>query len=239
MLRRRWWLALTVMVSTGLAFSSGTDVSFEDEDGHTLEGRLYEASGRGPAILLLDPCEPDHGSLDQLGDALAQGGFHALRYDSGGAVTDEGGSERVSGSERAQRDRRGAAMARAAVAFLREQPRVDAETIGVIAAGCGSAPAMRLAMALPEVATVVFLSSSGPKTDHLTLEWFLGVKQFPQLFVTSVDDRSYKRTFSLFRKATSPHCRLIIYKGHISGTALFDHDPELANTIIAWMKRHL
>jgi pimeloyl-ACP methyl ester carboxylesterase len=148
------------------------EVEFPSDAGVMLAGTLIRPAGAGllPAVVLIAGSGPQnrdetvsgHKPFLIIADRLARAGIAVLRYDKRGV----GGS---SG------DYRGATAAdfvtdgRAALAWLRRQPGIDPNRIGLIGHSEGAEIAPEIAGGNPDIAFLVLLAPPGVRGDQVLL----------------------------------------------------------------------
>ncbi len=208
-------------------------VEFAAPDGLMLQGTYWAAAGAGPAVLLLHQCNADKDSWAPLAGALAAAGVHVLAFDFRGF----GGSrnEAVDASPEESRWSSCPDDVDRAVEFLRGMPDVDGARLGVMGASCGGSQALLLALRDPEVKAVGFLSSSLPRLGDVDVAQFQANRTLPVLAIAAEKDKgSYERAQALFAGSADPRTKLVLYKGALHGVPLFEHDPGLVASIVAW-----
>ncbi|MFC5582144.1 alpha/beta hydrolase family protein [Rhodanobacter terrae] len=147
------------------------DVLFPNQRAHvTLAGTLSVPSGKGPFPAVVLVSGTGHNTRDEtvwnhqvflvLADALNRAGVAVLRYDKRGV----GGS---SGDYDAATTADFASDADAAVAWLRRQPGIDANRIGVLGHSEGGVIAPMVADRDPNVAFVVTIAGPAIRGDRL------------------------------------------------------------------------
>lgn len=165
---------ILLAASAEVSYASEREVRFQN-DGVVLVGTLTIPTGasKSPALLMI----PGSGAVDrngngdglntdlyrQLAQRLAQLGYVTLRYDKRGV-----GSSKVSESESLALSH----MARDAVAayqFLRQQPEVDPQRVGVIGYEDGAIIAMALAGELPQPPKVLVCLAAPGRSPAIIL----------------------------------------------------------------------
>jgi dienelactone hydrolase len=218
----------------------GLDVDIAAPDGFVLKATYWAADAPGPGVLLLHQCNRDRTAWAGAARALAGAGFHVLTMDFrgfGGSVGPGVRSFRQQSDElwplwEGDVDR--------AVAFLTSLPAVGDRPIGVMGASCGGSQALLLAARTPRVGAVVFLSSGLPWVDDQDVQAFQRNHPVPVLAVAAEgDEGTARRTQELFAGSRHENSRLILYKGDEHGVPLFDRDPHLVETIVAFFAANL
>jgi dienelactone hydrolase len=205
------------------------DVAIAAADGLVLRGSYFPAGSPGPGVLLLHQCNRDRESYEPLARRLADAGFHVLTFDFRGFGESVGGSVRDFRSQHEELWPSFDEDVDDALAFLTDLPGVDGERIGALGASCGGSQVLLLANRHPGVKAVVFLSSSLPCARAIPI---LGI-------AAEEDTRTAERTERVFRRSKHPDTRLLLYKGNLHGVPLFEHDPDLAQSLTAWFSDHL
>ena len=142
-----------------------TDVTFENAGaGVTLAGTLTRPRGgaKAPAVILISGSGPqdrnealmNHKPFLVLADHLTRAGIAVLRYD-------DRGTAKSTGDFAASTTEDFAADARAALAFLRKQPGIDSDRVGVLGHSEGAMAGPMVAAGNPDVAFVVMLAGPG------------------------------------------------------------------------------
>lgn len=232
--------AVLLLAASGRAGAAPpSPVEFAAPDGLMLQGVYWAADGAadapGPAVLLLHQCNADKDSWAPLAGALAAAGVHVLAFDFRGF----GGSRSELVGDFAEQAKEhwpafGDDVDRA-VELLRGMPDVDASRLGVMGASCGGSQALLLALRDPEVKAVGFLSSSLPRLGDVDVAQFEANRALPVLAIAAEkDEGTYERMQELFAKSADARTKLVLYKGGLHGVPLFEHDPGLVPSIVAW-----
>jgi pimeloyl-ACP methyl ester carboxylesterase len=220
-------------------------VDIKASDGTPLKGTYFPATKPGPGVLLLHQSNRDRRSWDSLASQLATAGINTFTVDMRG-FGESGGKK----SSRTPED------VEAALEFLRSQPGVNRNVIGLGGAGwLGVVHSVEAARRHPvEVESLVLMSG---ETGREGLTFLHQATQLPELFVFS-DDDEYPPTQDamklLYVTASSPSKKLVHYSsfqdapwlwyetsdasrvpahgGH--GTDMFSVHPELPGIIVHW-----
>lgn len=220
-------------------------VELKSVDGTSLKATFFSAAKAGPGVLLLHQSNRDRKSWASAAAQLAMSGIHTLTLDMRG-FGESGGEKRSRAPEDVE----------AALEFLRAQPGVTRNVIGVGGAGwLGVVHAVEAARRHPgEVSSLVLISG---ETGRDGLNFLHQATQLPELFVFS-DDDEYPPTQDamklLYVTASCPSKKLVHYSsvedapwlwyetpdasrvsalgGH--GTDLFGVHPELPNILVHW-----
>ena len=249
-------LALLVAAFSVVQAQSKTEprvVDFKSADGTTLKATYFAAARPGPGVLLLPQVNRTRTSWEDVASQLAAAGINTLTLDIRG-LGESGGT-------------RWAAMTRdevkripddidVALEFLKSQPGVDRQVIGLGGAGVnGVLYSVEAARRHPEQTKSLVLLSGETRPDGL--RFLHQASQLPELFVFSDEDEYppiQDAMKLLYITASSPSRKLVHYSapedapwlwyepidvgkvpakgGH--GTDLFQPHPELPGIIVHW-----
>jgi alpha-beta hydrolase superfamily lysophospholipase len=233
-------LAASTLFAGTAAASAPADVEFAAPDGLMLHATYWAADGPGPAVLLLHQCNKDRASWSPLAGALADAGLHVLAFDFRGFGASRGP---LVGEFQDDRDRLWQDFPMdvdRALAFVRTLPDVDGERLGVMGASCGGSQALLAALRDPAIRAIGFLSSSLPWLADAELAQFEANRSLPILAVAAdADQGALQRAKRLFEGSKHARSELILYKGELHGVPLFEHDPGLVGSIVAWFRSAL
>src|SRR5579864_8533547 len=232
-------------------------VDLKTADGLQLKATFFAAAKPGPGVLLLHQVNRDRNSWEGLAMQLSTAGISTLTLDMRG-IGESGGTrwEKLSDAELAKHWRGWPEDVDTALEFLRSQPGVNREMIGLGGAGLlGVDNSVEAARRHPaEIKSLVLLSG---ETFRDGLQFLRQAWQLPELFVLS-DDDEYPPTQDamklLYVTASSPSKKLVHYSsaedapwlwyepfdigrvpakgGH--GTDMFKVHPELPGIIVHW-----
>lgn len=151
---------------------SAKEVQFPGGPGASLAGTLIRPVGTGPraAVVLIAGSGPQnrdetvsgHRPFLIIADRLARAGIAVLRYDKRGVGGSAGDYRTATGADFV-------ADARAALAWLRRQPGIDPNRIGLIGHSEGAEIAPEVAKGNSDVAFLVLLAAPGVPGDQLLL----------------------------------------------------------------------
>lgn len=229
---------LSIWPSLGISQVERQEARIESTDGFILAGRYYSTGARGPGLMLLHQCNRE-GPLtgyENLAVLLAERGFNVLELDFRGFGNSRNAQyPEFRGQMRATASKFPADV-EAAYQYLIAHSAVDEQAIGVVGASCGASQAMFLAQNHESIKTLVVLSGSlwpGAREayDDLT--------RLPILIATSEEDRVTEGMMELFSASEAPNSRLLLYKGDVHGTPLFDLDGSLRLSIVEWFSETL
>jgi hypothetical protein len=257
----KYAVGLLICVVSCTAFaqspSSARTVDLEAADGLRLKATFFAAAKPGPAALLLHQVNRDRKSWEGVAVQLASAGINTLTLDMRG-IGESGGTrwDKLTDAELEKHWRGWPQDVDTALEFLRSQPGVNREIIGVGGAGLlGVDNSVEAARRHPAwVRSLVLMSG---ETFREGLLFLRQARQLPQLFVFS-DDDEYPPTQDamklLYVTASSPGKKLVHYSaveeapwlwyepfdigrvpakgGH--GTDMFKVHPELPDIIVRW-----
>ena len=232
-------------------------VDLKTADGLQLKATFFAAATRGAGVLLLHQVNRDRKSWEGVAVRLAAAGINTLTLDMRG-IGESGGTrwEKLSDAELDKHWRGWPEDVDSALDFLRSQPGVNREVIGLGGAGLlGVDNAVEAARRHP--AWVKSLALMSGETFRDGLLFLREARQMPALFVFS-DDDEYPPTQDamklLYITASSPGKKLVHYSaaedapwlwyepfdigrvpakgGH--GTDMFNLHPELPGIVVNW-----
>ncbi|HET9802691.1 MAG TPA: hypothetical protein VFP96_05605, partial [Candidatus Acidoferrum sp.] len=234
-------IVILLPVVTSSARTNGAErfVDFKTSDGTTLKGTYFGAAKQGPGVLLFHQSNRTRKSWDDVGRQLAAAGINVLTVDTDPNKT---------------RKQRWPGELDAAFEFLRSQPGVNRDVIGVGGAGViGVEDSVETARLHPgEVKSLVLLSGETESLDFLCK-----ASQLPELFVADDNDEYppiVEAMELLYVTASSPGRKFVHYSasheapwlwyepfdigkvqahgGH--GTDMFRVHHELPGIIVDW-----
>ena len=254
-------VGLVILIVSCAAFAQNPPaprvVDLKTADGLQLKATFFAAAKPGPGVLLLHQVNRDRNSWEGLSIQLATAGISTLTLDMRG-IGESGGTrwEKLSDAELAKHWRGWPEDVDTALEFLRSQPGVNREMIGLGGAGLlGVDNSVEAARRHPaEIKSLVLLSG---ETFRDGLQFLRQAWRLPELFVLS-DDDEYPPTQDamklLYITASSPSKKLVHYSaaedapwlwyepfdigrvpakgGH--GTDMFKVHPELPGIIVHW-----
>jgi tetratricopeptide (TPR) repeat protein len=232
-------------------------IDLKSPDGTTLRATYFAAAKPEPGVLLLHQVHRDRKSWEGVAVQLVAVGINTLTLDMRG-IGESGGTrwEKLTDAELAKHWRGWPEDVDAALEFLRSQPGVNRDRIGIGGAGLlGVDNSVEAARRHPtEIKSLVLISG---ETFRDGLQFLHQASQLPELFVFS-DEDEYPPTQDamklLYISASSPSKKLVHYSsaedapwlwyepfdvgtvpakgGH--GTDLFQPHPELPGIIVHW-----
>jgi hypothetical protein len=121
-----------------------------------------------------------------------------------------------------------------AVGFFATLPDIDINRLGVLGASCGGSQTLLLAQREPRVRAIGFFSSSLPGLTDQDLIQFESNTALPILGIAAEQDAgTFERTRRMFDSSSHTDTKLVVYKGALHGAPLLEHDPGLADSIVA------
>lgn len=212
-------------------------VDLTASDGITLKTSYFAAGKPGPGVLLLHQCDHDRKIWDGLALQLAKAGINVMTMDlrgfgeSGGrphnSITDPGPIEPAEEMQMWPGD------IDVAYQYLKSQPGVKPDVIGVAGGSCGVNNALHTAMRHPEVKSLVLLA--GPA--DLKARAFLRQSKLPMFFVVADDDQYpgvVQETERLYLASASPGKKFSHYQTGHHAAEIFPVHPELPAAIVDW-----
>lgn len=219
--------------STPLPRFTSDMVSIEGANELDIVGTLYmpteNSSEPRPAVLLLHMFRSNRRSWRTVAPQLAEAGYVVLAIDMRG--------HGLTGSTvdwlQAEEDHK------SAVAFLASLPEVDKERIGVMGGSIGANMAL-VAGAVDENVRAVILLSPGLDYFGVTTEDKLSAYgDRPIMIVVSQDDGQTVADAERLPSQAVGEVELIIYETAGHGTRMFSREPELIESILAWLSENL
>jgi dienelactone hydrolase len=210
-------------------------------DGVRLKASYYPASKPGPGILLLHQCDHDRKIWDGLAKQLAAAGFHVVAFDlrgfgeSGDQPHNQGNAGPIEPAEEMQK---WPGDIDVALQYLKSQPGVKAQPVGVGGGSCGVDNAIKTAMRHPEVKSLVLLA--GPA--DLKGRQFLRQSRLPVFFAVAEDDQYHimvPMTAFLYTISASPGKKFERFKTGHHAAEIFSVHPELKTSIVNWFRTTL
>ena len=206
-------------------------------DGITLKASYFAAGKRGPGVLLLHQCDHDRKIWDGLARQLAAAGINVMTVDlrgfgeSGGEphkpLKDPGPIEPPEEMQKWPGD------IDVAYQYLKSQPGMKPDQIGVGGGSCGVNNAIHTAMRHPEVKSLVLLA--GP-TD-LKGRQFLRESKLPMFFAVADDDQypfMVQSTELFYTISASPAKKFVHYQTGHHAAEIFSVHPDLQTAIVEW-----
>lgn len=212
-------------------------VEFAAADGLMLHATYWAADGPGPAMLLLHQCNMDRTMWTGLAERFAAAGVHVLAFDFRGFGESKSDLVGDFANERARLLPDFPSDVDRALGFFATLPDVDINRLGVLGASCGGSQTLLLALREPRVRAIGFFSSSLPGLTDQDFVQFESNTALPILGIAAEKDAgAIERTRRLFDRSGHADTKLVVYKGALHGAPLFEHDPGLAESIVAWFR---
>jgi dienelactone hydrolase len=229
-------ISLATMACAAKEPSAPRIVDLTAADGIKLKGSYFSAGKPGPGVLLLHQCDHERKIWDGLGQQLAAAGIHVLTFDlrgfgeSGDKPHGKVGAGPLEPPEEMQK---WPGDIDVAYAYLKSQPGVKPDLMGVGGASCGVDNSVKTAMRHPEVKSLVLLA--GP-TD-LKGRQFLRQSKLPAFFAVADDDQypfMVQFTELLYVLSANPAKRFAHYQTGHHGAEIFAVHPDLPAAIVDW-----
>jgi dienelactone hydrolase len=212
-------------------------VTVRTEDGVTIAATWHEPSFRpAPAVILVHMLNRTRRDWDALAQRLASEGIGALTIDlrghgesGGGPATTDGGPDYSSMVLDIKAARR----------LLAQRGDVQQAHVGLVGASIGANLAALAAAADTSFAALALLS---PSLDYRGLRIEAAVRKIgsrPVLLIASDDDPYATRSARELQKAGDGTREIVTVRGGGHGTAMLWHDPDLARTLVDWLRRRL
>jgi dienelactone hydrolase len=223
--------------------SEPLEVTFDSPDGVVLVGSFYGSpSAKSPAVILLHQWQSDRHSYDDFAKQLQADGFNVLSFDGRGfgesVKTKDGKAVPVSRTDDAVKGMLGDVGA--AYEFLKKQPNVDAERIGIVGASYGSSLALIYAADHQEIKIVALLSPGLNYFGNMPTE--PAIKKFgdrPLLLVAAEDDAESAKSVRALKAAGSDATEIKIYEKGGHGTGIFSAKVGLEETLETFLTENL
>ncbi len=237
-LRRFSFLAASVVISALACTAKETPAArvmdLTAPDGANLKATYFSAGKPGPGVLLLHQCNRQRKVWDGLAQQLATAGINVLTLDLRGFGESAGiRLDKATPQQNAEQTAKWPSDIDAAFAYLKSQPGVKQDVIGVGGASCGVNNSVQTARRHPEVKSLVLLSGS---TDANGRQ-FLHQGKAPVFFAVA-DDDAFRPTVDviewLYMVTANPGKRLAHYQTGGHGADMFPIHPELPKEIVAW-----
>jgi dienelactone hydrolase len=202
------------------------------KDDLPIAGTLYvpaEAPQPWPGVLLLHMLGRQRGDWEAVATELSEAGYAVLAIDMRGHGDT---NSNVNWSDAAVDHRR-------AVNYLGRIPGIDNSRIAVMGASIGSNMALQAGTDNREINTVILLSPgldyAGVTTENILSSY--GGR--PILIVASREDTYSAESSDVLASKAQGEASLVMYDGAGHGTAMFNREPGLINTVVEWLDTHL
>ena len=214
-------------------------VRVNHQQGQAIAARLYQpvnVSAPYPAVLLCHGVNSSKDTLAPLAQALAYHGIAAIVFDFGGY----GESYRRANSQAANQ-----LDAAAMLQWMRQQPQLDAQRLGIIGHSMGGTTALELAQAAPDVKATVVLSIAGFATPRSPNNLFLGSGIYEELNPVSTMQALYEDAvagdappFAVIGRFADGTARQLFFSPTVDH-ALAPYDAILHAAVIRWVEQSL
>lgn len=204
-------------------------------DGTKLKVSYFAASKPGPGVLLLHQCNRQRRIWDGLALQLEAAGIHVLTLDLRG-FGESGGEpqDRPTPQQAQEQLQKWPGDIDVALEYLKSQPGVKKDTIGVGGASCGVNNSVQTALRHPEVKSLVLLSGN---TDFNGRQ-FLRKPDSPPVFLAAADDDEFPPSVLaiewLYSLDSNPGKQFMHYSIGGHGADMFPFNPELPGMIVDW-----
>lgn len=203
-------------------------------DGIKLKASYFSAGKPGPGVLLLHQCDHERKIWDGLAQQLATAGIHVLTFDLRG-FGESGGEphDKIPLAREQEQAEKWPGDIDVAFQYLKSQPGVKADAVGVGGASCGVNNSIHTASRHPEVKSLVLLS--GP--SDLESRQFLRQTSLPAFFGVADDDQ-YRGMVPvvewLYVITPNPGKKFAHYQTGHHGAEIFAVHPDLPVAIVDW-----
>jgi dienelactone hydrolase len=203
-------------------------------DGTKLKASYFTAGKSGPGVLLLHQCDHERKIWDGLGQQLAAAGINVLSFDLRG-FGESGGEphSKVPPVGPPEQVQKWPGDIDVAFQYLKSQPGVKPDVIGVGGASCGVNNSVQTAIRHPEVKSLVLLA--GPA--DLKSRQFLRQAKLPVFFAVADDDQypwMVQLTEFLYTLTANPGKKFAHYQTGHHGAEIFSVHPDLPAAIVDW-----
>ena len=225
-------IVMAIVLGAAHAEAAGRPVTFPSSDGVTIAGEFFEAAARpSPAVLLVHMLTRNKSEWGGLPDRLRESGMSALTIDLRGHGQSGGSAQDLQAMVQ---------DVRAAALWLGSRPNVKGDSIAIVGASLGASLALLAAVDVPQARWLALLSPSldyrGLRTD-VALVKRLGARS---LWLAAGDqDPLALRTMRDMAAEPSGAREQHVTAGLAHGTALLERDPDLARSLVDWLRRSL
>lgn len=233
----RGFLVFTLIVTSSIAkeLKAPKVAGLTAADGISLKVSYFSAGKPGPAVLLLHQCNRQRKIWDGLALRLIDVGINVLTLDLRG-FGESGGvpQDKLTPEEARAAQAKWEGDIDVAFKFLKLQPGVNSDVIGVGGASCGVNNSIQAARRHPEVQSLVLLSGT---TDPFGRQFLRRPGSVPVLFAVADDDEfppSVQTIEWLYSLDSNPGKRFLHYAFGGHGADMFPFHPELQRAIVQW-----
>ncbi len=227
--------ALFISFAGSLAFGRERIVDLTAADGTRLKATYFFTDKPGPGVLLLHQCNRDRQAWYGLADKLNAAGINVLALDYRG-FGESGGvpHEKATPQQGIEMQAKLAGDLELAYQYLVSQPGVTRDAIGVGGASCGVGNSITVAMAHPEVRSLVLLSGN---TNYAGRQFLRGDHTVPAFFGYADDDEFPPSILAiewLYSITADPGKKLVHYPTGGHGADIFLAHPDMMTAITDW-----
>lgn len=223
--------AVLVALVVARADAQGRQVMLTAADGVPVAATVYEAAARpAPAVVLVHMLQRTRDDWRPVAEQLQREGITALTLDLRG----HGGSGGTAAVLTAM-----TADLTAAIDWLALQPGVRPDALGIAGASLGANLALVVAAADGRVRTTALVS---PSTDYRGVSLSGVMRRYgarPALLVASAQDPLALRTIRELAEDTAGIRGQYVDPVAAHGTVLVSRSPDLARTLVDWLRRTL
>lgn len=207
------------------------EVVLEAADGQSIVSTFYPGAGTGPwpAIILLHMNGGDRSDWADFAGQLAENGYAAMTVDMRGHG-DTGGQRDWDKTE---------SDLNQVWAYLAGREDVDAQHIAAAGASIGANMSVVLAVNEPSLNTMILLS---PGEDYFGVTTDDRIQEYgdrPVLFVASQEDTVAADSSRDLHELAKGTVELIMFDGAGHGTNMFNKEPGLADSMLAWFDQYV
>jgi len=229
---------LAVLLGPAHAEASGRPVTFPSGDGVTIAGEFFESASalratgdKSSGVLLVHMLTRSKSDWGTLPDRIRDAGMSALTIDLRGHGQSSGSAQDLQAMVQ---------DVRAAALWLASRPNVKGDAIAIVGASLGASLALLAAVDVPQARWLAVLSPSldyrGLRTDVALLKR-LGARSL--WLAASDQDPLALRTMREMAAEPSGPREQHVTTGTAHGTALLERDPDLARSLVDWLRRSL
>lgn len=222
---------LVLLALSGTALAANRAVALRAADGVAIAATVYDAPGSpAPAVVLVHMLSRTKEDWRPFAERLQAAGITALALDLRGHGQSEGLAAPASAM---------ALDVRAAVSWLAARSEVRAGALAIVGASLGASLALLTAADVPTVRGVALLS---PALDYRGVRIEAAAKKYgsrPMLLAVSSEDPYALRTVRALTGGDQPAREQRISTLSAHGSHLVDRDPEVAATLVDWLRRTL
>ena len=235
LVRRVPLLLLFTSLAASFALCRERVVDLTATNGTKLKATYFSTDKPGPGVLLLHQCNRDRQVWYGLADKLNAAGLNVLVMDYRG-FGESGGvpHEKATPQEGLAMLAKTPGDIEVAYQYLISQPGVTRDAIGVGGASCGVGNSITVAMAHPEVKSLVLLSGN---TNYAGRQFLRKDNTVPAFFGYAEDDEFPQSILAIewiYAITANPDKKLVHYPNGGHGADIFRAHPELMTAITDW-----